>query len=136
MATLTIRLSDAHRDRLAAMAARRGLSLDKLMEELSVSMTTENCTFLTTENCTLSRGREGGRGGDAVAEGAAVANLARLFPAIIGEVPTAAAVGGGRARGRAGGEQRNPSPGPARLGRRSSFRAANAPAEAPSVKWM
>ena len=36
MATLTIRLPDAHRDRLAAMAARRGLSLNKLMEELSV----------------------------------------------------------------------------------------------------
>ena len=36
MATLTIRLPDAHRDRLAAMAARRGLSLNRLMEELSV----------------------------------------------------------------------------------------------------
>ncbi len=35
MATLTIRLPDAHRDRLAAMAARRGVSLNKLMEELS-----------------------------------------------------------------------------------------------------
>ena len=43
MATSTLRLPDAHRDRLAAMAARRGLSLNKLMEELSVSMTIENC---------------------------------------------------------------------------------------------
>ena len=35
-----------------------------------LSMTTENCTFLATENCTLSRGREGGQGGDAPAGGA------------------------------------------------------------------
>ena len=34
-----------------------------------VSMTTESCTFLATENCTLSRGREGGQGGDAPAGG-------------------------------------------------------------------
>ena len=44
MATLTIRLPDAHRDRLAAMAARRGLSLNKLMEELSVRALTEHDT--------------------------------------------------------------------------------------------
>ena len=44
MATLTIRLADAHRDRLAAMAARRGLSLNKLMEELSVRALAEHDT--------------------------------------------------------------------------------------------
>ena len=44
MATLTIRIPDAHRDRLAAMAARRGLSLNKLMEELSVRALTEHDT--------------------------------------------------------------------------------------------
>ena len=44
MATLTIRLPDAHRDRLAAMAARRGLSLNKLMEELSVRALAEHDT--------------------------------------------------------------------------------------------
>ena len=44
MATLTIRLPDAHRDRLAAMAARRGVSLNKLMEELSVRALTEHDT--------------------------------------------------------------------------------------------
>ena len=46
MATLTIRLPDAHRDRLAAMAARRGVSLNKLMEELSVRALTEHDTEL------------------------------------------------------------------------------------------
>ncbi len=46
MATLTIRLPDAHRDRLAAMAARRGLSLNKLMEELSVRALAEHDTEL------------------------------------------------------------------------------------------
>ena len=35
MATLTIRLPDAQRDRLAAMAARRGVSLNKLMQEFA-----------------------------------------------------------------------------------------------------
>ena len=44
MATLTIRLPDAHRDRLAAMAARRGQSLNKLMEELSIRALTEHDT--------------------------------------------------------------------------------------------
>ncbi len=44
MATLTIRLPDAHRDRLAAMAARRGLSLNKLMEELAVRALAEHDT--------------------------------------------------------------------------------------------
>ena len=44
MATLTIRIPDAHRDRLAAMAARRGLSLNKLMEELSVRALAEHDT--------------------------------------------------------------------------------------------
>ena len=44
MATLTIRIPDAHRDRLAAMAARRGLSLNRLMEELSVRALAEHDT--------------------------------------------------------------------------------------------
>lgn len=44
MATLTIRLPDAQRGRLAAMAARRGLSLNKLMQELSVRAITEHDT--------------------------------------------------------------------------------------------
>lgn len=44
MATLTIRLQDAHRDRLAAMAARRGVSLNKLVEELSVRALAEHDT--------------------------------------------------------------------------------------------
>ena len=44
MATLTIRLQDAHRDRLAAMAAQRGVSLNKLMEELSVRALVEHDT--------------------------------------------------------------------------------------------
>ena len=44
MATLTIRLPDTHRDRLAAMAARRGVSLNKLMEELAVRALTEHDT--------------------------------------------------------------------------------------------
>ncbi len=41
MATLTIRVPDAHRDRLAAMAAQRGVSVSKLMEELSIRALTE-----------------------------------------------------------------------------------------------
>ena len=44
MATLTIRLPDAHRDRLAAMAAHRGLSMNKLMEELSIRALAEHDT--------------------------------------------------------------------------------------------
>ena len=44
MATLTIRIPDAHRDRLAAMAAQRGQSLNKLMEELSVRALAEHDT--------------------------------------------------------------------------------------------
>lgn len=46
MATLTIRLPDAHRDRLAALAAQRGQSLNKLMEELSIRALTEHDTEL------------------------------------------------------------------------------------------
>ena len=42
MATLTIRLPDSHRDRLATMAARRGQSLNKLMEEISLRALTEH----------------------------------------------------------------------------------------------
>ena len=44
MATLTIRLPDAQRDRLAAMAARRGVSLNKLMQELAVRALAEHDT--------------------------------------------------------------------------------------------
>lgn len=44
MATLTIRLPDAQRDRLAAMAARRGVSLNRLMQEISVGALTEHDT--------------------------------------------------------------------------------------------
>ncbi|MXY67752.1 MAG: toxin-antitoxin system HicB family antitoxin [Acidobacteriia bacterium] len=44
MATLTIRVPDAHRDRLAAMAAQRGVSLNKLMEELSARALAEHDT--------------------------------------------------------------------------------------------
>ena len=46
MATLTIRLSDVHRERLAAMAAGCGVSLNKLMEELSVRALTEHDTAM------------------------------------------------------------------------------------------
>jgi hypothetical protein len=42
MAVLTIRIPDAHRDRLAAMAAQRGVSLNKLMEELSIRALAEH----------------------------------------------------------------------------------------------
>jgi predicted transcriptional regulator len=35
MATLTIRLPDEQRDRLASMAAQRGISLNRLMHDLS-----------------------------------------------------------------------------------------------------
>ena len=44
MATLTIRIPDAHRDRLAALAAQRNLSLNKLMEELSIRTLSEHDT--------------------------------------------------------------------------------------------
>ncbi len=44
MATLTIRVPDAHRDRLAAMARKRGVSVNKLMQELSVRALTEHDT--------------------------------------------------------------------------------------------
>ena len=44
MATLTIRIPDVHRDRLAAMAKQRGVSMNKLMEELSVRALTEHDT--------------------------------------------------------------------------------------------
>lgn len=44
MAVLTIRIPDAHRDRLAAMAAQRGVSVNKLMEELSVRALAEHDT--------------------------------------------------------------------------------------------
>ena len=55
MATLTIRIPDAHRDRLAAMAAQRGLSVNKLMEELSVRALTEHDTEMRFRLC-ASRG--------------------------------------------------------------------------------
>ncbi len=44
MTTLTIRIPDAHRDRLAAMAAQRGLSLNKLMAEISMRALAEHDT--------------------------------------------------------------------------------------------
>ena len=46
MATLTIRLPDATRDRLAAMAKHRGVSLNKLIEELSTRALAEHDTEL------------------------------------------------------------------------------------------
>lgn len=46
MATLTIRVPDATRDRLAAMARNRGVSLNKLMEELSTQALAEHDTEL------------------------------------------------------------------------------------------
>lgn len=44
MATLTIRIPDAHRDRLAAMAAQRGVSMNKLIEEISTRALAEHDT--------------------------------------------------------------------------------------------
>ena len=44
MATLTIQIPDALRDRLAAMAAQRGVSVSKLMEELAARALTEHDT--------------------------------------------------------------------------------------------
>ena len=44
MATLTIRGPEAHRERLAAMAAQRGVSVNELMEELSIRALTEHDT--------------------------------------------------------------------------------------------
>jgi predicted transcriptional regulator len=44
MATLTIRIPDAHRDRLTALAAQRNLSVSKLMEELSIRALAEHDT--------------------------------------------------------------------------------------------
>lgn len=46
MATLTIRMPDANRDRLAAMAADRGISLNKLIEEISTRAISEHDTEL------------------------------------------------------------------------------------------
>ena len=44
MATLTIHIPDVHRDRLAAMAKQRGVSMNKLVEELSIRALTEHDT--------------------------------------------------------------------------------------------
>ena len=44
MATLTIRMPDAQRDRLAALAARQGLSLNRLMGELAARALAEHDT--------------------------------------------------------------------------------------------
>ncbi len=44
MATLTIRIPDAHRDRLAALAAQRNLSVNELMKELSIRALAEHDT--------------------------------------------------------------------------------------------
>ena len=46
MATLTIRLPDAQRDRLAAMATRRGVSVNKLMQEFAARALAEHDTEL------------------------------------------------------------------------------------------
>ncbi|MDF0601171.1 toxin-antitoxin system HicB family antitoxin [Psychromarinibacter sp. C21-152] len=46
MATLTIRMPDSSRDRLAAMAADRGVSLNKLIEEISTRAIAEHDTAL------------------------------------------------------------------------------------------
>ena len=56
MAMLTIRIPDAHRDRLAAMAARRGLSLNELIEEISLRALAEH----DTEMVFRSRAERGG----------------------------------------------------------------------------
>lgn len=42
MATLTIRMPDEKRDRLQCLAAQRGVSLNKLMEELATLALAEN----------------------------------------------------------------------------------------------
>lgn len=42
MAVLTIRMPDADKARLAAMAAERGVSLNKLMEQLSIRAIAEH----------------------------------------------------------------------------------------------
>lgn len=44
MATLTIRIPGAHQDRLAALAAQRNVSLNELMEELSIRVLAEHDT--------------------------------------------------------------------------------------------
>lgn len=44
MAILTIRIPDAHRDRLSAIAAQRNVSLNQLMEELSIRALAEHDT--------------------------------------------------------------------------------------------
>ena len=44
MATLTIRIPDVQRDRLADMAARHGISLNELMAELSARALSEHDT--------------------------------------------------------------------------------------------
>ncbi len=44
MATLTISIPDAHRDRLAAFAAERSLSLNELIEDLSMRALAEHNT--------------------------------------------------------------------------------------------
>lgn len=44
MATLTINIPDAHRDRLAALATERSLSLNELIEDLSMRALAEHNT--------------------------------------------------------------------------------------------
>ncbi len=55
---MAIRIPDAHRDRLAAMAAQRGLSVNKLMEELSVRALTEHDTEMRFRLRASRGGRE------------------------------------------------------------------------------
>lgn len=44
MATLTVQIPDFHRDRLAAMAAQRGLSVNELMREIFIRALAEHDT--------------------------------------------------------------------------------------------
>ena len=66
MATLTIRLPDAHRDRLTAMAEERGMSMEKLVEELLVRALAEHDTEVRFQTRT-ARG-DTGRGLKLLAE--------------------------------------------------------------------
>ncbi len=70
MATLTIRLPDAQRDRLAAMAAHRGVSLNKPMQELAVRALAEHDTEM--------RFRARAARGDAARGAAVLDGLGRL----------------------------------------------------------
>ena len=51
MATLTIRLPDSQRERLAAMAARRGVSLNKPIQKFAARALDEHDTKLRSWAC-------------------------------------------------------------------------------------